>query len=86
MPRGTEKTVVIDTPEGIHVVRLLAMRSRLALELKGMKSRISTWKILKSEFGFKGNKAKVLQTENFYLADNNKNMDIVTDELYFILD
>ncbi len=69
MPRGTEKTVVIDTPEGIHVVRLLAMRSRLALELKGMTSRISTWKILKSEFGFKGNKAKVLQQLEDYIEN-----------------
>ncbi len=33
-----------------------------------------------------GNKAKMLKTENFYMADNSKNMHIVTDELYFIID
>ncbi len=33
-----------------------------------------------------GNKAKMLKTENFYMADNSKNMHIVTDELYFIIE
>ena len=33
-----------------------------------------------------GNKASLLKTENFYMQENNKNMHIVTDELYFIID
>jgi preprotein translocase subunit SecA len=33
-----------------------------------------------------GNKALLLKTENFYMQDNNKNMHVVTDPLYFIID
>ena len=33
-----------------------------------------------------GNKAKMLKTENFYMADNNKNMHLATDPLYFIIE
>ncbi len=33
-----------------------------------------------------GNKAKMLKTENFYMQDNSKNMHLVTDELYFIIE
>lgn len=33
-----------------------------------------------------GNKAILLKTENFYMQENSKNMHIVTDELYFIID
>jgi len=33
-----------------------------------------------------GNKAVLLKTENFYMQENNKNMHIVTDPLYFIID
>ncbi len=33
-----------------------------------------------------GNKATLLKTENFYMQENNKNMHIVTDELYFVID
>jgi len=33
-----------------------------------------------------GTKALMLKTENFYMAENNKNMHIVTDELYFVID
>ncbi len=33
-----------------------------------------------------GVKAKMLKTENYYMQENNKNMHIVTDPLYFIID
>ena len=33
-----------------------------------------------------GNKAVLLKTENFYMQENNKNMHIVTDPLYFVID
>jgi preprotein translocase subunit SecA len=33
-----------------------------------------------------GNKALLLKTENFYMQENSKNMHIVTDDLYFIID
>ncbi|PWE00699.1 preprotein translocase subunit SecA [Marinilabilia rubra] len=33
-----------------------------------------------------GIKAKMLKTENFYMQENNKNMHVVTDPLYFVID
>ncbi len=33
-----------------------------------------------------GNKATLLKTENFYMQDNNRNMHIITDELYFVIE
>lgn len=33
-----------------------------------------------------GNKALLLKTENFYMQENNKNMHIITDDLYFVID
>lgn len=33
-----------------------------------------------------GNKQLLHKTENFYMAENNKNMHIVTDELFFVID
>jgi preprotein translocase subunit SecA len=33
-----------------------------------------------------GNKALLLKTENFYMQENNKNMHIITDDLYYIID
>ncbi len=33
-----------------------------------------------------GNKANLLKTENFYMQENNKNMHIITDELFFVID
>ncbi|PVX52141.1 preprotein translocase subunit SecA [Balneicella halophila] len=33
-----------------------------------------------------GNKAQLLKTENFYMADNNRNMHIATDELFYVID
>jgi preprotein translocase subunit SecA len=33
-----------------------------------------------------GMKARMLKTENFYMQENNKNMHVVTDPLYFVID
>ena len=33
-----------------------------------------------------GNKSKMMKVENFYMQDNSKNMHVVTDELYFIIE
>jgi len=33
-----------------------------------------------------GNKALLLKTENFYMQENNKNMHLITDDLYFVID
>jgi hypothetical protein len=33
-----------------------------------------------------GNKALLLKTENYYMQENSKNMHVVTDELFFIID
>lgn len=32
-----------------------------------------------------GMKARMIKTENFYMQDNNKNMHVVTDPLYFVI-
>jgi len=55
------------TGEDIPLFRLLVMRSGLQLEIKGMRlSRGRTcYALAKSEFGFRGNREKVLtQLEN----------------------
>jgi len=33
-----------------------------------------------------GNKALMMKSENFYMQDNSKNMHVVTDPLYFVID
>jgi len=33
-----------------------------------------------------GVKAKMIKTENYYMQENNKNMHVVTDPLYFVID
>lgn len=33
-----------------------------------------------------GNKSLLLKTENYYMQENSKNMHVVTDDLYFIID
>ncbi|MCX7986576.1 MAG: preprotein translocase subunit SecA [Bacteroidales bacterium] len=49
---------------------------------KGLPKNKALIKLLSEE----GNKALMLKTENFYMQDNNRNMHIVTDELYFVID
>jgi len=33
-----------------------------------------------------GNKALLLKTENYYMQDNNRNMHLITDDLFFVID
>ncbi len=49
---------------------------------KGLPKNKALIKLLSEE----GNKALMLKTENYYMQDNNRNMHIVTDELYFVID
>jgi preprotein translocase subunit SecA len=49
---------------------------------KGLSKNKALIKVLSEE----GNKALMHKTENFYMQDNNKQMHIVTDELYFVID
>tara|TARA_Y100000310_G_scaffold91334_1_gene88680 strand:+ start:3975 stop:4175 length:201 start_codon:yes stop_codon:yes gene_type:complete len=61
---------VIDTPEGIERFRLLTLRGALKLEVLGMKRRgQSVYSIVKKEFGFKGNKQRVLEQLEKYIAE-----------------
>lgn len=66
------ETLVCDTPETINAYRLLALRSMLSLELKGMKRSRgqSAFAMVKSQFGFKGSKEKVAAQFEKYLRDN----------------
>jgi hypothetical protein len=51
---------MVDTPDGIEAFRLLAIKGRLSIELKGLKFKGgSTFAYVKREFGFKGNKQSV---------------------------
>ena len=51
-----------DTPEQIDAFRLRALRGALKLEILGMRrGGRSVYSIVKEEFGFKGNKQKVLE-------------------------
>lgn len=49
---------------------------------KGLPKNKALIKLLSEE----GNKALLLKTENFYMQENSKNMHIVTDELFFVIE
>ncbi len=49
---------------------------------KGLPKNKALIKFLSEE----GIKASMMKTENFYMQENNKNMHIVTDPLYFVID
>jgi hypothetical protein len=52
--------IIIDTPEGIRVYRLLALRGMLSLECRGLTRRGTTaYAQIKREFGFRGNRERV---------------------------
>jgi len=56
------ESIVIDTPEGIDRYRILALKGALKLECLGMSRRgPSAYSMIKKEFGFKGNKKRVLE-------------------------
>tara|TARA_R100001530_G_C4260071_1_gene140214 strand:- start:50 stop:256 length:207 start_codon:yes stop_codon:yes gene_type:complete len=64
-------SITLDTPEQIQGARLLMLRQGLTLETKGLRlSRGRTaYSIIKEEFGFKGNKIKVLEQFEEMLED-----------------
>jgi hypothetical protein len=52
----------MDIEDEVNAYRLCALRSALKLEILGMRKRgQSAYSIIKQEFGFKGNKQKVLE-------------------------
>jgi hypothetical protein len=51
--------IIAKTSEQIQAVRLLSLKARMGLELKGIRFRINTFPVVKREFGFKGNNQKV---------------------------
>ena len=60
--------VVLDTPEAINAFRVLALKSALSMEIQGLKRRgRSVYSIVKEEFGFKGNRQKVLAQLEEYI-------------------
>ena len=60
----------LDTPAQLAEFRVHALRSALWLETKGMKRRgPSAYSIVKREFGFKGNKVRVLAQLDALIAE-----------------
>lgn len=54
--------MMLTHPDDIAMFRILALKSALKLECKGLKhSQGSVYALVKREFGFKGNKARVLE-------------------------
>ena len=69
---------VLNTPEQINLFRLATMRSALTLEVKGMKRSRgpSAYALAKQEFGFKGNKTKVLEQLEHKIAEERTRLGI----------
>ena len=55
---------------------------KLLQSFKGLPKNKALIKYLSEQ----GNKALMLKTENFYMQENSKNMHVVTDDLYFVID
>ena len=64
-------TVTITGASDIALFRLLALRSALSLECKGMKinRHVNAYAIAKREFGFRGNKQKVYDQLCAYIEE-----------------
>lgn len=64
---------VIHEREDIENFRVLTLRAALKLEIAGMNMSRgrSAYQIIKSEFGFKGSKVKVLDQLDAYIKDNH---------------
>lgn len=64
-------STVLDKPDQINAMRILTLRAGLRLEVIGLtRHGRSCYSIVKSEFGFKGNKQKVLDQLNNYIKRN----------------
>ena len=68
----TNETIVISGEEHTRNARILTLRTALKLECQGLKMSRgrSVYSIVKSEFGFKGSKVKVLAQLNEYVNAN----------------
>jgi len=71
--------IILDQPDQIKFARLATLKAALKLECLGMKmSRgTSAYAMLKRDYGYKGNKAKVLAqvTDDVELAIMRKNVN-----------
>ena len=67
-----DKLIVLDTPDDIRAGRILALKGALKIEvLTPLKRRgRSAYAIVKEEFGFRGNKARVLSQLEDWIAEN----------------
>ena len=65
-----------DTPEQIDAFRVRALRGALKLEVLGMRrGGRSVYSIVKEEFGFKGNKKKVLEQLEAMIKEQDSQMN-----------
>jgi len=62
--------IVITGKENIEAYRILALRKRLELEIKGIRFRISTCAAIKRQFGWKGQRKTILKKLNEYIEKN----------------
>lgn len=68
---NTAGGTMITGVDNVSRVRVLALRSALGLECKGIqRSRGSVYAIVKREFGFKGSKQKVYDQLDKWIKDN----------------
>lgn len=65
------ETIIADKPETVNAYRLLALKGALKMEVIGLKASrgFSAFKVVKAEFGFKGNKASVLAQYEAHLRN-----------------
>ena len=69
--------IICDTPESIEAFRLLAIRGRLKLELRGLKFKgRSLNSSVKRKYGFNGNKQKVLAQFEAMLREKGVLIDV----------
>ena len=65
-----------NTPEQIDAFRVRALRGALKLEVLGMRrGGRSVYSIVKEEFGFKGNKKKVLEQLEAMIKEQDSQMN-----------
>jgi len=71
MIESNEHGTMVITGEHIPLYRLMVMASGLKLEIKGIRSSRgrTCYALAKSEFGFKGNKTKVLEQLEAHIED-----------------
>ena len=71
--------IILITPNDISLFRLLILRSALKLEVLGMSRRgRSAYTIVKSELGFRGSKAKVLEQLTAHIKTLQESYDATT--------